>query len=113
VRLTKKALVVIILGTLPITAFAESLSCEMLGIFAEKVMSARQGGTPMGNVFRMAESFNNELIPKSLHESFSGLAKTIITDAYSAPKYNTYEVQSSESVEFGNQVMLSCVKQLK
>jgi hypothetical protein len=109
----KKALAVIVLGTLPIITFAESLSCEMLGTFAETVMFARQGGTPMGNVFRMAEGFRNDLIPKSLHKSFSPLAKTIITDAYSAPKYHTYKVQKSESVEFGNQVMLACVKQLE
>lgn len=109
----KKALAVIVLVSFPLITCAESISCEMLGTFAEIAMSARQGGTPMGNVFRMADGFRNKFIPRPLHSSFTTLAKTIITDAYSAPKYNTYEVQTSESVEFGNQIMLACVKQLE
>ncbi len=109
----KKAIAVILLTTLPMITHAESLSCEMLGSFAESVMFARQGGTPMGNVFRMAEGFRDDLIPKSLHKSFSALSKTIITDAYSSTKYNSYDLQKSESVEFGNRVMLECVTKLE
>lgn len=109
----KSTLAIIALIALPVTTFAESLSCETLGVFAETVMSARQGGTPMGNVFRMAEGFKNDLIPLSLHKSFSALARTIITDAYSSPKYHTYEMQKGESVEFGNKVMLACVKEIE
>lgn len=63
----------------------ESFSCETLGAFAQMMMVARQGGTPMANCLRAAEGFREDMVPKALHKSFKPLAESIVIEAYPAP----------------------------
>lgn len=76
-------------------------SCQTLSDLAQTIMGARQTGVPLTNMISLVEQ--NE-------EPFKSIYKTLVMEAYKKPRYHTERMQTSETTDYSNQVLLECLK---
>lgn len=84
-------------------ALAEPLTCPQMSEMAEKVMEARQSGVPMAKMMEISES-------NGLGEPEINFMQGAIAMAYEETAWRTEEAQRRAVTEFGNGIMLACVK---
>ena len=89
--------ILILLATITMTAQAGT--CEDLSDISKALMTARQNGASMLEVWN---------IPSSKH--LKPYAHTKIKQAWSEPRYSTYEYQQKAITDFTNQAFLECVQ---
>ena len=82
----------------PAVAATAEDNCATVGGFATTAMSARQNGVPLSTVLEIT--------------SGSPLARTIVLEAYSGPKFNSEKNKTDSITEFGNMIMLTCLKEM-
>lgn len=81
-------------------AVAGQGSCEVIGILAKSVMSARQGGVPMQDVLGHGGD------SKEVDE----LTRLLAIAAYEQPRFSSKDYQDRATTEFQNQMYLACMK---
>lgn len=95
----KKLLTAIALLSTSFIAQAEEskgMSCKEISEFAGSIMQARQQGTPMSDLYDIANG--------------SKVIESLIILAYEVPKFNTAEYKQREVSKFKNELFLACVK---
>ncbi len=74
--------------------------CPEIANLAMTIMSARQTGVPIETLMQAAD--------QDVEQMYEDLAKAMIMDAYSAPRYSSEEFQQQAITEFGNAVSVAC-----
>lgn len=74
--------------------------CPEIANLAMTIMTARQLGIPMENLMQAAD--------QDVEQVYEDLAKAMIMEAYSAPRYSSEEFQQQAITEFGNAVSVAC-----
>lgn len=94
----KKLLTALTLLSLSFTATAEDekMTCKQVSELAGVIMTARQTGVPMVEVFEKADGFK--------------VIEDVIILAYKTPKFSVKENQQEQINEFKNEFFLNCVK---
>jgi len=81
-------------------AAADQGSCDVIGVLAKSVMSARQGGVPLQDIL------SNSGDSKKVNE----LTRLLAMAAYEQPRFSTEGHQERATTEFQNQMYLACLK---
>lgn len=79
-------------------------TCQTLSELAQTIMGARQTGVPLTNMISLVEQ--NE-------EPFKSFYKTLVMEAYKKPRYHTERMQTSETTDYSNQVLLECLEAIE
>ncbi len=82
-------------------AFCKSIAADT----AEAIMEVRQGGLPLADVL--------EVYGKSEIEAVRSIGRTLAIEAYSRPRFNTYEYQRKAVAEFRDEVHVQCLRELE
>ena len=82
----------------PAVAATADNTCTMVGKVAIAAMTSRQNGVPLATMLEIT--------------STSPLARTIVLEAYSKPKFSSEKNKTDYITEFGNVVMLTCLKEM-
>lgn len=72
------------------------MNCKEISEFAGSIMQVRQQGTPMSDLYDIANG--------------SKVIESLIILAYEVPKFNTEEYKQREVNKFKNEFFLTCVK---
>ena len=101
----KKLLLATVLTLSATTSFAEVRSmtvCKALSSFSETTMRARQVGMPMADI---VDAWGSD--PEN---SLGQVMVNLTIMAYGRPKFSTKAMQRESVTEFGNDVLLLCIK---
>ena len=79
-------------------AFAGGGLCESMGEVAKDLMTARQAGTDMSALMKVADGL------KGMNE----YARTVTIAAYEVPAYATEEMKLKSISDFSNKIQLAC-----
>ena len=81
--------------------------CEVLGGYAEVVMSNHQSGVPLSSMIAILTKNRDD---GTLPENQFSLLEAIVVDAYDQPRFSTDKHQQSTVREFTDAVVLQCLK---
>ena len=87
----------------PAFAYGAPLTCEQMAGLAEKIMEARQSGVPMANMVKIAET-------SDMGEPERDFMRGATVMAYEKTAWRTDEAQKRAIAEFGNGIMVACIK---
>jgi len=79
-------------------------TCQKLSEFAQNIMEARQTGVPLNKMISLVEK--NE-------EPFRSMYRTLVIEAYKKPRYHTKSMQTGETTDYSNQVLLACLEAIE
>lgn len=102
-----RAMILTATFVVPLMALAEETTEELCGPYAEMargIMTARQNGVPMDQLFSL---FADAV---KAHPETGDLVRTSIMAAYEVPRWNTQENQQAAVIDYGNEVMMMCMK---
>ena len=85
----------------PASANAESEFCPTVANMAVSLMEARQAGVPLLDLLTALEAFTG---------TAGKMANRMALEAYEQPLYSTESYQQESITEFGNAMLLSCLK---
>ena len=96
----------IVLATLmPITpAAAQDDGCQLLGDMAAAIMWNRQLGTPIGDMWEIAQNAEGE--------TSRILAEAMVIDAYNSPQFSTDAVRFMSVETFSAEIEAICYEEL-
>lgn len=96
---------IVLAAFMPITPVsAQEDGCQLLGDMAAVIMWNRQIGTPIGDMWEIAQSAEDE--------ATRILAEAIVIDAYNSPQFSTDAVRFMSVETFSAEIEAICYEEL-
>lgn len=84
------------------TKAASTVPCDEIASLAEAIMTARQAGVPMREMYKAADAHGDD------SEFFKSMVKSLVKQSFTVPHYSTEGFKEAAITDFGSKVFMDC-----
>ena len=85
------------------TKAASTVPCDEIASLSEAIMTARQAGVPMREMYKAADAHEDD------SEFFKSMVKSLVKQSFTVPRYSTEGFKKTAITDFGSKVFMECV----